>query len=283
MSAELRPQVYLNGQFVPATEARISVLDRGFLFGDAVYEVIPVHAGLPFMLAAHLARLDHSLGEVGIANPHSGAHWQGLVGQLIERNGGGDLGVYIQVSRGAAATRSHSVPVDLTPTVVAFCQDLVPPDTALRERGVSALVRADERWHRCHIKSTSLLANVLLADQAAQVGANEVILHRDGLVTEGASSNVFIVLGERVLTPRVGPQILSGVTRAAVLQVLAERGIAGGEAEISVDDLRSAQEVWLSSSTREVLAVTSLDGQPVGNGMPGPLSRRVQQAIEALH
>jgi D-alanine transaminase len=255
------------------------VLDRGFLFADGVYEVIPAYGGKAFGLREHLARLARSLRELSIRDPHSEGQWIELIGKLIEANkdpgpGGGDQLVYLQVTRGAPAKRAHAFPKDTPPTVVGLCHALpVPGETALRD-GVAAITRPDIRWGRCDIKSIALLPNILASQAAGEQSANEAILHRDGRVTEGASSNVFAVLGTAVVTPSKGPDILTGITRELLIAALRDAGISVQERRLTLTELRSADEVWVTSSTREVLPVTKLDGEPVRGGRPGPIWKK---------
>jgi D-alanine transaminase len=261
---------YVDGRFVPVGEARVSVLDRGFLFADGVYEVIPVYGGRPFRLGEHLARLARSLSELKIANPHDDKGWIALVTKLVAENGGGDRSVYLQVTRGAPEKRAHAFPENTKPTVVGLCNPLVTPDAAALRDGVGAITRPDIRWGRCDIKSIALLANILASQAAKEQACNETILHRDGRVTEGASSNVYAVRGGAVVTPPKSPEILAGVTRDALLGLLRLAGTRVEERALALDELKGADEIWISSSTREVLPVTMLDGKPVGAGKPGP-------------
>lgn len=265
---------YVNGAFVPVAEAKVSVLDRGFLFADGVYEVIPAYGGKPFALKEHLARLSRSLKELQIADPHDEAGWIALAQQLIGHNGGGDCIVYFQVTRGAPAKRGHAFPSGVAPTVVGLCNPLpAPGELALRD-GVGAITRPDIRWGRCDIKSVALLPNILASQAAGEQSCNEAILHRDGRVTEGASSNVWAVLGKGVVTPPKGPEILSGITRDVLLEELRAARVPVQERRLTLAELRSADEIWLTSSTREVLPVTRLDGDPVGSRKPGPLWKK---------
>lgn len=275
------PIAYLNGQWLPLSEARVSVLDRGFLFADGVYEVLATYDGRLLGETEHLARLERSLGELKIRNPHTRNEWQAIFARLIREAGGGDLVVYLQITRGAANSRSHAFPDNLTPTVVAYCSPLPSPNAEARAQGVAAITVPDPRWARCDIKSISLLANVLLTQQAKEAGANEAILHRDGRVTEGSSSNVFIVRNGTVLTTPDSEQILSGVTRNLLAQLQTD-GVQVISRGFSLDELRAADEIWVTSTTREVLAITTLDGKPVGNGKPGKVYARAYELFQTL-
>ena len=271
---------YVNGSFMPVAEAKVPVLDRGFLFADGVYEVVPAYGGKPFAMKEHLARLARSLKELQIANPHSEAEWTELAGKLIAQNGGGDCMVYFQVTRGAPAKRSHQFPAGTPPTVVGLCNPLATPgESALRD-GVGCITRPDIRWGRCDIKSVALLANILATQAATEQACNECILHRDGRVTEGASSNVFAVLGRTVVTPSKGPEILSGITRDVLIEALGAAKIQVKEKRLTLAELRSADEIWLTSSTREVLPVTRLDNEPVGARKPGPMWKKAYAAFQ---
>lgn len=276
------PTVYLNGDFRPLHAAAVSPLDRGFLFGDGVYEVIPVYRGAPFRLDAHLHRLARSLAAVRIPDPHPQAAWERLVHELVRRNGGGDLAVYLQVTRGADAHRDHFFPAaDIPPTVFLMASALRPAAPDLLAVGISALTRADCRWSRCDIKAITLLPNVLLRQEARDAGCSEVILlSPDDEVREGAASNVFALVDGVVITPPEGPHILSGVTRELALERMRAEHLAVEERPLPGGELRAAAEVWITSSTRELLPVTRLDGQPVGNGRPGPLWQRVDGLIQ---
>ena len=275
----LTPIAYVSGQYLPLAEARVPVLDRGFLFADGVYEVMPAYHGRPFTLREHLARLARSLRELSIANPHSDAQWTEIVARLLRENGPGaggaaDLLVYLQVTRGAPAIRAHAFPSDTPATVVGMCSALpIPGEAALRD-GVGAITRPDVRWGRCDIKSIALLPNVLAIQAAREHGCNEVILHRDGRVTEGGSSNVFAVLGTSVITPSKSSEILPGITRDLLVELLRANKVPLQERRLTLTELRSAEEIWLTSSTREVLPVTRLDGEPVGSRKPGPLWKK---------
>jgi len=273
--------VYLNGEFLPKDEARVSVLDRGFLFGDGVYEVIPVYGGRLFRLEQHLDRLDQSLAGIRLANPHTRPEWRQIIGQLVELQGGGDQSAYLQVTRGAAPKRDHAFPTDVRATVFAMSSPLTPNPPEVAQQGVAAITLEDIRWKYCHIKAVTLLANVLLRQQALDGGAVESILIRDGEVTEGAASNVFIVRAGELLTPPKGPFLLPGITRDLILELAAANGIPHREAAITEADLASAAEIWVTSSTREILPVTTLNGVPVGNGKPGPQWTRMAALFQA--
>jgi D-alanine transaminase len=267
--------VYLDGRFLPREEARVPVMDRGFLLGDGVYEVIPVYGGRLFRLAAHLDRLERSLAGIRLADPLSQAQWRTTLEELVGRNGGGDLSVYLQVTRGAAPTRDHAFPEQVVPTTFAMATPLTPPPEDWLAHGVACVTAEDIRWQWCHIKAITLLPAVLLRQQAMDQGAQEALLVRDGQVTEGAATNVFAVVDRHLVTPPTGRTLLPGITRDLVLELAAAHHVPYREASLSVGDLLEAQEVWITSSTKEVLPVTRIDGRVVGNGRPGPWFRRM--------
>jgi len=266
--------VYLNGDYLPLGEAKVSVLDRGFLFGDGVYEVIPVYGGRPFRLDEHLRRLDDSLCGIRIANPLSDERWAEIFDRLIA--GAHDQYLYLQVTRGAAPKRDHAIPAEIDPTVFVMCSAIAP----IPSSGVRAVTLDDIRWRWCHIKAITLLANVLLRQEAVDRGAAEAILIRDGWITEGAASNVFAVVDGTLTTPPKGNDLLPGITRDLVLELAHENGVPAVERRIGPDELKQASEIWLTSSTREILPVIELDGAPVGNGEPGPLWSRMQAVYQ---
>ncbi|MCG5508848.1 D-amino acid aminotransferase [Ectothiorhodospira lacustris] len=266
--------IYLNGEFVPEAQARVSVFDRGFLFGDGIYEVIPVFGGHPLRLTEHLERLERSLAEVRIDNPHDRTGWKGLFMTLLEKNPGGDRSLYVQVTRGVAR-RDHAFPSGVRPTVFAMVNPIAPPNPAVLEQGVAAVVIADHRWSRCDIKAITLLPNVLARQEALDSGATEAILIRQGLATEGAASNLFAVGDGVIVTPPKDRSLLPGITRDLVLELAQDAGLPVMESAIPEQSLRAAEEIWLTSSTREILPVTRLDGRPVGAGVPGPVWRRL--------
>jgi len=268
--------VYLNGKYLPMEEACVSVMDRGFLFGDGVYEVIPAYGGRLFRLPHHLQRLQDSLDGIRIANPLRDTEWEQVLNELLQQNAATDgnrhdQSVYLQVTRGSAAKRDHSFPNPVTPTVYAFSVHIPAPDPGVTEQGIAAITLDDIRWKYCNIKAITLLPNVLLRQQAADRGAAEALLIRDGLVIEGSASNVFVVRDGTVMTPPKGTQMLPGITRDLVLELAAQYGRPCREADIREAELREADEIWLTSSTREIVPVTTLDGKPVGNGSPGPV------------
>jgi len=269
--------VFLNGEFLPIEQAKISVLDRGFIFGDGVYEVIPVYSRRPFRLEEHLARLQASLDAIRLANPHPPSEWTELVGKIIAGNPWEDQNVYLQVTRGAAK-RDHAFPKGIKPTVFLMASELVPPSAELVESGAKAIVLPDFRWLRCDIKSISLLGNCMLRTLAADRGCVEAILVRDGLLTEASASNVFVVKSGTVLAPPKSHLILPGITYDVVLEILRANALPHEVRPVAESELRSAEEIWVTSSSREVLAITTLDGKAVGAGenagKPGPVFKR---------
>jgi len=266
--------VYLNGDFLPLDEAKISVMDRGFLFGDGVYEVIPVYGGRPFRLGEHLLRLENSLAGIRMVPPLTGEEWKAIFSRLIQ--GDHDQSIYLQVTRGVAPKRDHAIPPHIEPTVFAMCTPIPPLPTA----GISAITVDDIRWQWCHIKAITLLANVLLRQEATDRGCTEAILVRNGHAVEGAASNLFAVVEGVLVTPPKGHELLPGITRDLVLELALERGIEAAERPISLAQLQSASEVWLTSSTREIMPVIELDGEAVGEGQPGPLWQCIQRCYQ---
>jgi len=271
--------VYLNGEFMALEHARIPVLDRGFIFGDGVYEVIPVYSRHPFRLPEHLARLQRSLDAVRLDPPLAEPEWTRLVHQLIERNAPEDQAIYLQVTRGVAP-RDHALPANVPPTVFMMSNPLTTPSRKLVENGCAAVTATDFRWLRCDVKVTSLLANCLLRQRSVDAGADEVVMFRDGYLTEGSSSNVFAVKGGVLLAPPKNHLVLPGITYDVVLELAAANGVLVQAREIAEEEVRRADELWLSSSSKEVLAITSLDGHPVGAGKPGPVFRLVHRAFQ---
>lgn len=265
--------VYLNGEFMPADQAMVPVLDRGFIFGDGVYEVIPAYGGRLFRLEPHLDRLDRSLEGIRLSNPMEHGAWQGVLETLLEHNGGGDQSVYLQITRGVAK-RDHSFPDGAEPTVFAMSNPMPPVPEALRQ-GVDCISVEDFRWQLCHIKAIALLPNILLRQQAVDAGAAEAIMLRDGKLTEGAATNVFVVIDGTVITPPKSNLLLPGITRDLVVELCQANDIPCVERDVSEQELKSADEIWISSSTKEVVPVIRLDEQSIGQGQPGPLWQRI--------
>jgi D-alanine transaminase len=270
---------YLNGQFLPLSEARISPLDRGFLFADGGYEVIPVYSRHPFRIDEHLRRFQTTLDGIRLPNPHSVEQWRAIILRLIAAADFDDQTVYIQVTRGADCKRDQPFPAGVAPTVFLFAAPLVSPTAEQRESGVGAITGDDIRWGRCDLKSIALLANVLTRQLAVDAGCSETIMLRDGFLTEGSSTNVFCVSDGVIVTPAKDQRILPGITYDVVLELAARHGAAHEIRAVSEAELRGADELWLTSSTKEVLAVTVLDGRPVGRGAqagkPGPVTRQM--------
>jgi D-alanine transaminase len=267
--------VYLNGEFLPLEEARVPAMDRGFLFGDGIYEVIPVYSRRPFRLDEHLRRLQASLDGIRLANPHTDPEWRALLAALIAEGTSEDQSLYVQVTRGPMAVRNHAFPKEVRPTVFAMGEPLHTPPAELRERGVDAVSAADFRWLRCDLKTTSLLANCLLRQLAVDAGCMETLLFRDGCLTEGAASNIFVVRDGRLLAPQRNHLMLTGITYDVVLELAAAHGLPHEVRDIRDAEVRAADELWLTSSTKEVLPIVRLDGRPVGAGVPGPLFARM--------
>jgi D-alanine transaminase len=271
--------VFLNGKFLPIEEAKVPVLDRGFIFGDGVYELVPVYSRVPFRLDEHLARLERSLGEAKIRNPYSRGEWRGIIHRLIDAQPFEDQGVYFQVTRGVAK-RDHAFPKNVEPTVFMMSNPLVNPPQDLIEKGATAVSAQDNRWLRCDIKSISLIGNCLLRELSAQAGAAETILFRDGRLTEASASNVFIVSRGLIQSPPQSCLILPGITYDVVVELARANGLPLEFKEIEEREVRAADEIWVTSSSKEVLAIVELDGARVGDGRPGPVFRRVVQLYQ---
>ena len=268
-------QVFLNGDYLPISEAKISVLDRGFIFGDGVYEVIPAYGNKAFRLQEHFRRLNNSLNAVRIENPYSEAQWTEIFDKLLA-NDSGDQSIYLHITRGVAP-RDHGFPSQTAPTVFVMCSPIAPANPALLQNGVNAITLDDIRWQYCRIKSIALLPNILLRQEALDKDATEAILIRDGYMTEGSASNMFIVKNGVIKTPPHSDQLLPGITRDLIVELAQQHGMACEEVSISEDELLNADEIWLSSSTKEVLAITRLNQRPVGNGKPGPVWQTMYQ------
>ncbi len=271
--------VFLNGKFMPIDEARVPVLDRGFIFGDGVYELVPVYSRVPFRLDEHLARLERSLAAVRIRNPYGRAEWRDIILQLVAKQPFEDQGVYFQVTRGVAR-RDHAFPKDAAPTVFLMSNPLVTPPAELVERGAAAVTAVDDRWLHCDIKSISLIGNCLLRQVSADAGAVETILLRAGKLTEASASNVFVVRRGVILSPPKSNLILPGITYDVIAELARDAGLPFEFREVGEAELRAAEEVWVTSSSKEVLAIVTLDGKRVGEGKPGPVFRQMHRLYQ---
>lgn len=280
--ADALPTCLLDGALMPTGAARISPLDRGFLLGDGVYEVVPCYGGRPFRLQAHFERMQAGLDALEIPNPYSRARWAELIQALIDANGGGDMGLYLEITRGAARGRDFLPQPGLTPTVFGFCWPLAAARLEQVERGIAAVTLEDIRWLRCDIKSIALLGPVMLRMEAARRGADEAILIRGGRLAEGSSSAVFVVADGHIATPPASHERLPSITRLVVEDALVALRLPLQVREVHRDELPAADEIWIASSTREVAPVTRLDGGAFGTGKPGPLWRRVFEHYQAL-
>lgn len=273
------PLVYLNGHMMPLSEAHVPVLDRGFIFGDGVYEVIPIYAGKPFRAEQHMARLFRSLNAISIPNPHNKEQWIALIDAVVQAYPATDQMVYMQVTRGVAK-RAHAFPKDSTPTVFIMTNPLILPSAELRKNGAACVSMEDQRWLHCEIKSISLLGNVLAAQNAAQHGVLEAIQFRDGFLTEASSSNVWIVKHGKLMAPPKDHLILEGIRYGLIEELCMAGGIPFEAHRITREEMFSADEVLLSSATKEVLSVTSIDSKLIGDGQPGPIYTHLYQAYQ---
>ncbi|MDO8263927.1 MAG: D-amino acid aminotransferase [Gallionella sp.] len=273
--------IYLNGQYMPIEEAKVSVLDRGFIFGDGVYEVIPVYSRRAFRLEEHLRRLQHSLDGIKLANPHSNTEWTAIINELIARNAGEDQYLYLHITRGVAK-RDHAFPKPpVTPTVFMMSSPLPSPPADLLHSGIACITAPDNRWLRCDIKAIALLPNVLLRQMAVDAGCAEAILIRDNeFMTEGAASNIFVVKNGKLLAPPKDNLMLPGITYDVVLELAAANCIPHEVRRITAAEVFAADELLLTSSTKEVLAITQLDGKPVGTGKPGAMFARLHKLYQ---
>jgi D-alanine transaminase len=281
MAATL-PICHLDGQWLPLAEARISPLDRSFLFGDGVYEVVPVFSGRPFRFVEHFERLARSCAALRLTDPHDLDGWRAIVRGLMERNGGGDMYVYVQVSRGADVGRAHAPLPQIPPTVFAFAAPLQRPSAAQLAQGFACVTAPDIRWARCDIKSVALLGNVLQRQLSCDVGADETILLRDGLMMEATASTVHLVIDGVIVTPPNSLAILPGTTRSVVEELADRLGIPRQTRTVTEAELRMADEIWLASATKTVAAVTRLDDKAVGAGVPGPVWQRMWTGFSDL-
>ena len=269
--------VYLNGDYLPLPEAKVSVLDRGFLFGDGIYEVIPSYSGHLFHLDDHLQRLENSLAGIRLSNPHSRLEWQAILEPLLDANF--DQYIYLQITRGTASKRDHAFPENVPVTVFAMCSNIVP--FAGLSAGVKAISMDDTRWQLCNIKAITLLGNILHRQAAVDKGCAEALLVKDGYLVEGAASNVFAVLNGVLVTPPKTNEILPGITRDVILELARKNNIASSEAKIPFADIQSASELWVTSSTREIVPIVELDGVMIGDGKPGPVWHTMHTILQA--
>lgn len=263
-------EVYFNGHFMPLADARVPVLDRGLLFGDGVYEVIPAYGGHLFRLDQHLERLNQSLAAIRMTPPLNKDQWRPILTRLLNGRTQ-DTSIYLQITRGSDNRRSLAIPSGIHPSLFAMAMPLPEISAELLASGVGAITLDDIRWSRCNIKATTLLANVLLKQEAVEADAAEAILIRDGLAIEGTASNLFVVRQGRILTPPKGPLLLPGITRDLVLEIAQSAGLDHAETQIAANELGQADEIWITSSTIEIMPVTRLDGRAVGLGRPGPV------------
>jgi D-alanine transaminase len=276
--ADPLPICYLNGEYLPLNEARVSPLDRGFLFADSVYEVLPAFAGRMFRFQEHFDRLARSLNEIKLPSPYTHREWLVVLDELIRRNGGTDMYLYVQVTRGMEYGRNHAFPSSAKPTVFAMASPLPVLTAELRERGLAAITVEDFRWGRCDIKSTMLLANVLMKQRAAELGAQEAIIVREGEVLEGSSTSVMVVRDGVLSTPPNSHRLLPGTTRDAAIE-LARLKMPVEIRAITLNELFDADEVWIAAATRDVLPITLIDSRPIGTGKPGEYWHRASQAF----
>jgi D-alanine transaminase len=259
---------FINDGFMPLQDAMVSVEDRGYQFGDGVYEVIRTYRGIPFQLDAHLQRLERSASAIGLPMPLSISQWADRIVEGVRRGSFAESKIYLQLTRGVAM-RDHAFPLSVPPTAVMTVREMQPLDPALRTRGVAILMVEDLRWGRCDIKSINLLPNVMARQRAREAGAFEAVFVRNGRVTEGAVSNVMAIRSGVLITANESERILSGVTRALVLGIARKAGMPVEERELTLEELRGADEIFLTGTTVELLPVIQVDGEAVGSGQPG--------------
>ncbi len=272
--------VYLNGKYLPVEQATISVMDRGFLFGDGVYEVIPIFANKLLRPDEHLSRLQNSLNRIGLSNPMSDEEWQKLFSELLDKNAGDDRAIYLQLSRGSYSKRDLSANKDSSPTIFAMVLQVIPPDIDILSAGISVITVDDFRWNACDIKSTSLVANVMLKQQAAEAGVEDAILIKDECVTEGTASNVFVIKDGVLITPPTSRQLLPGITRDLVIEIAENNAIVVEQREINEAELYRADEIWMTSSMREIAPVIKLNNKAVGAGVAGNVWKRMMDLYQ---
>ena len=272
-------RIFVNGRWLAPEDASVSVMDRGFLFGDGVYEVIPVYSRQPFRLEQHLGRLQQSLDGIQLANPHRLEEWVAFVTQLVREAEWEDQSIYIQVTRGPMAVRNHAFPKQVTPTVVLLAEPMTTPPAAQREQGIAAVSAADIRWLRCDLTTTSLLANCLLRQMAVSAGCVETVLFRDGFLTEGSASSIFVIKDGTLLAPIKNHLMLPGITYDVILELAAQHGLPHQVRDVTEAETRAADELWMCSSTKEELPIVMRDGRKAPNGTqsagadgtPGPV------------
>lgn len=272
-------QVYLNGNFLPLSDAKVSVLDRGFLFADGIYEVIPAYGGKLFRLQQHLDRLNNSLKAIRMLPVMPDQQWREILEQLVSPHTKSDQSVYIQVTRGSSDIRDHKLPEAQQPTIFAMCQEIAPHSLDVIAKGIQTITLDDIRWSWCNIKSIALLGNILLKQQATDQQCAEAILIKDGCATEGSASNLFIVKDNQLITPPKDHRLLPGITRDLVLELAIKEGINCIERDILEQELTNADEIWLTSSTREIMPVIEINKRLVGNGKPGPLWKKMSHTF----
>lgn len=272
--------VYLNGEYLEKSLAKVSVLDRGFLFGDGIYEVIPVYQSQPFRLKEHLERLQYCAQQIEIPCPYNLAQWQQIIEQIITQNGGGHLSIYIQLTRGIESQRQHNFSTETKPTALVMTNPL--SSTLGTLSAIKTTLLDDIRWQHCDIKSISLLGNILLHQQAITLGYQEAILHRENIITEGSTSNVFMVKNGAIYTPEKNHHILGGITREVIIELAEHQGIEVKQQSITIDDLYQADEIWLASSSREISPVTQINDKIIANGVIGLISAQMHTAFQTF-
>lgn len=272
---EAKNIVYLNGDYKPVEEATVPVMDRGFLFGDGVYEVVPVFGNKLLRADEHLNRLQNSLDRISLANPHSDDEWAEIFSSLLERNAGDDRAIYLQISRGVYPKRDLAIKPGYPPTVFAMVLQVTPPDLERVSAGITVITVDDFRWQACDIKSTSLVANVMLKQQAVAAEVDDAILLKNCRVSEGTASNVFVVKNNVLITPPTGHKLLPGITRDLVIEIAKNNTILVEEREVKEAELYTADEIWMTSSTREIAPVIRLNGEVVGSGTAGEMWQRI--------
>ena len=273
------PIVYLNGEFIPLSEAKVPVLDRGFIFGDGIYEVIPVYGKRLFRLDEHLDRLNNSLDATRIPNPYPESEWKKILSQIVMKSESEDQSIYLQVTRGVAK-RDHAFPDKITPTVFMMSSPLIVTSKEMFNKGIAVITLDDIRWQYCNIKAITLLPNILLRQTAIDEGAQEAILVRDGEVTEGSASNIFIVIDGVIKTPPKSSRLLPGVTRDLIVELAKDNNMKCVEANFSRTELEAADEIWLTSSMKEVMPIVKLNDETVGDGTPGMVTRQMYQIFQ---